>query len=132
MPKSRSEAPAFHAAKLSPREALLFEAGVKLGGAFHQYIGMPISAATAPDVARLIERALRLQPFVERARVTIDPSRGPPVGKGRFGYRYLTAEMLSVRVTLRDGPLRVVAELRHRPKLRYPLMSVTSIRAADH
>jgi hypothetical protein len=33
---------ATHAAKLTAREALLFEAGIKLGGVFHQYIGMPV------------------------------------------------------------------------------------------
>ena len=128
MPTSRANAPRLHRSRLSPREALLFEAGVKLGGVFHQYVGMPITPATAPGVARIIARALELQPFVAHARVAIEPKRGGAVGVGRFGYRYLSAEMLQVTVVLRDGPLEVVAELKHRADLRYPLMSVTAVR----
>ena len=106
----------------------MFEAGIKLGGVFHQYLGIPISPRTARSVARTIERAIALQPFVVDVRVRIDAKRGPPVGRGRFGYRYLTAEMLYVRVALRDGSIEVIAELRHRPELRYSLMSVAAVR----
>jgi dihydroneopterin aldolase len=113
-----------HAAKLSRREALLFEAGVKLGGVFHQYLGIPLTRRTAPGLARTIESAVSLQPYVTRVRVRIDPARGGPVGAGRFAYRYLTAEMLDVTVRLQDGPEEVVARLVHRADLRYPLMSV--------
>ncbi len=113
-----------HRARLTPREALLFEAGIKLGGVFHQYLGTPVSPRTAGPLARAIELALGLQPFVREARVAIRPERGGPVGEGKFAYRYLTAEMLEVRVRLVDGPLEVEAKLAHRPDLRYPLMSV--------
>lgn len=107
----------------------MFEAGIKLGGVFHQYLGTPVSARTAPSLARTIEGAVGLQPYVERVRVRIDPTRGGPLGRGRFGYRYLTAEMLRVKVTLRDGVHRVVAQLAHRPDLRYPLMEILSARS---
>jgi len=113
-----------HPARLSRREALLFEAGIKLGGVFHQYLGMPVAPGTAASVARTIERAVALQPYVVDVRVRLDPSRGGPVGRGRFGYRYLVPEMLDVVVRLRDGPEEVEGRLRHRPDLRYPLMSV--------
>jgi len=43
-----------HPARLSRREALLFEAGIKLGGVFHQYLGMPVSPRTAPSISRAI------------------------------------------------------------------------------
>jgi dihydroneopterin aldolase len=117
-----------HRARLTRREALLFEAGVKLGGIFHQYIGMPVSARTALATARMIERAVSLQPYVVEVHATIDPARGGPLGRGRFAYRYLTPEMIEVTVRLRDGPEEVEARLAHRPDLRYPLMSV--VRAA--
>ena len=116
-----------HAAALSRREALVFEAGVKLGGVFHQYLGMPVSPRTAGPLARAIEAAVGLQPFVRSVRVRIDPSRGGPLGRGRFAYRYLTAEMLDVAVELVDGPVAVEARLKHRPDLRYPLMSVERV-----
>lgn len=116
-----------HDTPLTARESLLFEAGIKLGGVFHQYLGIPVSPRTARGLARTIERAVGLQPFVERVRVTVRPTRGGPIGRGRFGYRYLTPEMLDVTATLRDGPTQVVVRLQHRPDLRYALMRVVAI-----
>ncbi|HUI38899.1 MAG TPA: dihydroneopterin aldolase family protein [Thermoplasmata archaeon] len=116
-----------HRAALTRREALVFEAGIKLGGVFHQYLGTPVSDRTARGLARTIERAVGLQPFVRSVRVSIVPARGGPVGRGRFGYRYLTAEMLRASVTLSDGPERVTAVLEPRADLRYPLMSVDRV-----
>lgn len=114
-------------ASLTRREALLFEAGIKLGGIFHQYLGIPVSPKTAPALARTIEAAVELQPFVDRVRVRITPSRGGPVGRGRFGYRYVVGEMIDATVTLVDGPARVVARLSYRDDLRYPLMRVETV-----
>ncbi|HTT15688.1 MAG TPA: dihydroneopterin aldolase family protein [Thermoplasmata archaeon] len=124
-PPSASDRPA-----LSARETLLFEAGIKLGGVFHQYLGMPVSAETAPGLARTIERAIGLQPYVARVRVGIDPAAGGPLGRGRFGYRYLSPPMLDVTVELADRGTRVVARLAHEPALRYPLMRVEAVRPA--
>ncbi|HTP54121.1 MAG TPA: dihydroneopterin aldolase family protein [Thermoplasmata archaeon] len=119
-----TRAPSPRAARLSPRESLLFEAGIKLGGIFHQYLGIPVDPRTAPALARAIEAAVRLQPYVREVRVRVTPARGPPVGRGRFAYRYLAPEMLDVRVRLEDRGVEVVARLRHRPDLRYTLMDV--------
>jgi hypothetical protein len=120
--------PPIHRAPLSRREALLFEAGIKLGGVFHQYIGTPVSPRTAAHLARTIEHAVGLQPYVVSVRVRIDPRRGGPVGAGRFAYHYLTPPMMHVTVTLADGPVEVTATLEQREDLRYPLMSVASVR----
>jgi dihydroneopterin aldolase len=117
-----------HPAALTSREALLFEAGIKLGGIFHQYLGIPVSAKTANALARSIEAAVALQPFVERVQVRIRPAKGGVAGRGHFGYRYVTAEMIDARVTLTDGSTRVVARLSYRPDLHYPLMHVESAR----
>ncbi|HXQ48549.1 MAG TPA: dihydroneopterin aldolase family protein [Thermoplasmata archaeon] len=124
------ESRSIHRAALTRREALLFEAGIKLGGIFHQYLGVPVSTRTAAGLARTIEHAVALQPFVAGVRVRIDPARGGALGPGRFAYRYLLAEMLDVRVRLVDHGEEVVARLAHRPDLRYPLMSVTAVRTA--
>jgi len=120
MSSSRRES----APRLSRRETLLFEAGIKLGGVFHQYLGIPVSDRTAASLARAIEAAVGLQPFVRRVTVRIHPKRGGPLGKGRFAYRYLTPEMLDVLVQLVDGPTELEARLAHRSDLRYPLMKV--------
>lgn len=118
-----------HPAGLTSREALLFEAGIKLGGIFHQYLGIPVARTTAAALSRTIEAAVALQPFVERVQVRIVPPRAGAVGRGRFGYRYVTAEMIDARVSLTDGRTRVVARLTYRPDLRYPLMRVESARS---
>lgn len=118
--------PTIHRPSLTPREALLFEAGVKLGGIFHQYLGIPVSPRTAPALARTIEAAVALQPFVDRVKVRIRPAASGKVRPGRFGYRYVTGEMIDARVTLADGETRVVARLSYRSDLRYPLMRVES------
>lgn len=127
----RADAPSWHPARLSPREALLFEAGVKLGGVFHQYLGTPVDRSTAAQLARAIEGAVALQPFVRTVRVRVDPTANGRRGRGRFAYRYLTAEMLSVRVELVDGPTRVVATLAWRPAHAYPLMRVERVSVAS-
>jgi len=118
---SRREVPS------TPTERLCFEAGIKLGGIFHQYLGIPVSPLTAPGVARAIEAAVGLQPYVDRIRVRIDVRRGGPTGRGRFAYRYLTPEMLRVELRLSDGPVTVDARMEYRPDLHYPLMSLTRI-----
>lgn len=115
-----------HRASLTPREALLFEAGIKLGGIFHQYLGIPVSPRTAKALARTIEAAVALQPFVERVRVRIRPAAEGKARPGPFGYSYVTGEMIDAQVTLADGRTRVVARLSYRSDLRYPLMRVES------
>lgn len=119
-----------HRAALTRREALLFEAGIKLGGLFHQYLGIPVSERTARALARTIEGAVGLQPYVRSIHVSIDPERAGPKGTGRFAYRYLVAEMIRVRLVLADGDTVVSARLEWRPDLAYPLMSVDRVREA--
>jgi len=111
-------------AQLAPRERLLFEAGVKLGGIFHQYLGIPVSRKTSTRLARTIESAVRLQPFVTDVKVRIDVRRAGRPGPGRFAYHYLRPEMLKVRLTLAHDGSQVRARLEYRRDLRYPLMSV--------
>lgn len=109
---------------VSDREQALFEVGIKLGGLFHQFIGVPVSPRTAGLLARSIEQAVGLQPFVERARVRLHLERAGRGGTGRFGYHYLTAPMIEAEVRVRVGKARVRAQLSFREDLRYPLMRV--------
>ncbi len=118
-----------HRVALTPREALLFEAGIKLGGIFHQYLGIPVAARTARALERTIETAVGLQPYVAAVRVRLRLGRRART-RGRFSYRYVTAEMLDVRVLLRDGRHRVSARLSYRPELDYPLMRVEEVHPA--
>ena len=60
------------------RDRAVFEAGIKLGAIFHQYVGVPLTRSTAGDLERTIEAATRVQPLVEDVRVRIDRKRKFP------------------------------------------------------
>ncbi|MEM0330334.1 MAG: dihydroneopterin aldolase family protein, partial [Archaeoglobaceae archaeon] len=49
-----------------------FEAGIKLGALFHQFIGAPVSEKNAEILERAMESCLKLQPYVIEAKVSID------------------------------------------------------------
>ncbi len=106
------------------RDQALFEAGIKLGGLFHQFIGVPVAPKTAPSLARAIEEAVGLQPFVRQVRVRISPGAEGKGGTGRFGYHYLTAKMIDAVIEVRVGASTVRARLAFRKELNYPLMEV--------
>ncbi len=110
----------------SDRDRAAFEAGIKLGGIFHQYVGMPLTRATAPDMERAIEAATRIQPLVDDVRVQIDRKRLR--ARGPYRYASLSEDMLQAEVTVRVGSARATAVLRYVPELDYPLMYLKDIR----
>jgi len=107
------------------RDRAAFEAGIKLGSIAHQYVGAPLTEATAPSLERAIEAATRVQPFVERVRVRIDRKRMRVRGPYRYGV--LTEDLLHVEVAVRVGSARAVGTLRYVPELDYPLMYLKAI-----
>ena len=56
------------------RENAVFEAAIKLGALYHQFVGTPISRATADKVEAAIESAVSLQPYVTHIEVHLDRS----------------------------------------------------------
>ncbi|MEK6986497.1 MAG: dihydroneopterin aldolase family protein, partial [Candidatus Thermoplasmatota archaeon] len=66
------------------RDRAAFEAGIKLGSIYHQFIGAPLTRETARDLERAIEAGTRVQPLVEDVRVRIDRTRL----HGRGPYKY--------------------------------------------
>ncbi len=122
MPRGRPGTP--RPARVTDREQACFEAGIKLGGLFHQFVGTPVSPRTARSLARAMEKAVSLQPYVTEVHVFLDPRRGPRSGTGRFGYRYLTGEMIRAEVSVQVRGVAVRARLAYREDLRYPLMEV--------
>src|SRR2546428_10945027 len=67
------------------RDRAAFEAGIKLGSILHQYVGTPLTAASAGSLERAIEAATRVQPLVERVRGRIDRERLRIRGPDRYG-----------------------------------------------
>lgn len=108
------------------RDRAVFEAGIKLGSIFHQYVGTPLTRESARDLEKAIESAARVQPTVEDVRVRIDRKRLR--ARGPYKYASLTEEMLHAEVTVRVGGARATAVLRYVPELDYPLMYLKEIR----
>ena len=111
------------------RDRAAFEAGIKLGSIYHQYMGAPLTRATAADLERAIESAARVQPAVEDVRVRIDRKRLKT--RGPYKYATLSEDMLQAEVTVRVGAARATAVLRYVPELDYPLMYLKEIRGAS-
>jgi dihydroneopterin aldolase len=103
----------------SDREQAVFEAGIKLGALYHQWVGTPISRQSAPSVEAAIEKAVILQPFVEEITVRLDRSL---MTENRYGYSELSGLMFNVEIVTRVGFSWCRARLA--PDKGYPFMSV--------
>ncbi|HIH69185.1 dihydroneopterin aldolase family protein [Methermicoccus shengliensis] len=106
----------------TPRERALFEAGIKLGALYHQFVGSPINKHTRPTMERAIEESISLQPFVRNIKVKINEHL---IEKelNVFGYCELTGEMLEVELTV-DVEGEVVKVAMSADESGYPLMRV--------
>ncbi len=111
----------------SDSERAAFEAGIKLGALYHQFVGMPMDPENVEDVEKAIEDSIRAQPFVADVKVHI---RRDMIKRGRNIYKYCTlhGEMLDVRLVVRYGRSETVCRLRYVEDLKYPLMYVEAIR----
>ncbi len=110
----------------SPRERAVFEAGIKMGTIYHQFVGTPFGRDTVESLERSIEEAVSVQPYVESVKVRIDRSVLSG-GSDRYSYCSLTGEMIDAAVTISLEGTRVTAEMRYDPELDYPLMFVSDI-----
>lgn len=108
------------------RERAIFEAGIKMGTIYHQFVGTPVDSDTVDGLEEAMSRAVMVQPYVADARVRIDRSRIPSRG-GVYSYTSLTGEMIEAVIRINVGGYTVTAEMRYDPELRYPLMYVSSV-----
>jgi dihydroneopterin aldolase len=104
---------------MNDREQAVFEAVIKLGALYHQWVGTPISRDSAASVETAIERAVILQPFVEEITVRLDRSL---MTENRFGYSELSGMMYDVEIITRVGFTYCRARLS--PENGYPLMKI--------
>jgi hypothetical protein len=109
----------------SDRDRAAFEAGIKLGSIFHQFIGTPLTRSTAGDLERAIEAGVRVQPCVEDVRVRIDRKRLK--SRGPYKYASLAEDMITAEVAIRVGRSRALGILRYVPELDYPLMYLKAV-----
>ncbi len=103
----------------SDLDRAIFEAGIKLGALYHQWVGTPISRKSAASIESAIEQAVILQPFVEEITVRLDRNL---MTENTFGYSELSGLMFNVELVTRVGFAYCRARLV--PEDGYPLMKI--------
>jgi len=100
-----------------------FEAGIKLGALYHQWVGTPISPDTAKSVETAIANAVALQPCVASVSVTINTDM---MEINAFGYSELAGKMFDVEIQTTVEDATCVASLKFDGE--YPLMEILEIK----
>lgn len=104
---------------ISDRELAAFEAGIKLGAIYHQWIGTPVSIQSAESLENAIERSHIQQPYVESISVKLDREMMIP---NTFGYSELSGLMVDVTLSTRINTTLCITRLS--PINGYPLMKI--------
>ncbi|HUL39250.1 MAG TPA: dihydroneopterin aldolase family protein [Methanomassiliicoccales archaeon] len=124
--RSRREELAAKYFNCSLRERAVFEAGIKMGTIYHQFVGTPVCAANVDILEKAMEDGVRVQPFVKDVEVRIDRT-ALRKKRDEFDYQTLTGAMMDVTLVIQVGNVRATAEMRYVSELRYPLMYVKDI-----
>jgi len=111
----------------SERDIAVFEAGIKLGALYHQFVGTPVNAETIDSLARAIEESVILQPHVRSVSVFIDREMVAKKLNPRFKYCELEGRMLHVSLQVRYKNITATVELAYDVELDYPMMSIKKI-----
>ena len=104
---------------ITDQERAAFEAGIKLGALYHQWVGSPVSRETAATIERAIEGCVSLQPFVTEIKVRLNRDMMDP---NPFGYSEVKGPMFSVEIATNVGEARCRAVLAFDGE--YPLMQI--------
>ncbi len=109
------------------RDKAVFEAGIKMGALYHQFVGTPISPETVDGLERTIEESIALQPYVRSVSVSIDREMVQKRLNPQFNYCELEGRMLHVSLQILLKNTIVYAELAYDQEQDYPLMSLKKI-----
>ena len=107
-------------------ERAAFEAGIKMGTIYHQFVGVPLSVQNVGTLEKAIESGSRVQPFVEDVRVRIDRTKLKDK-RGQYDYVSLTGDMLDVKLVVKYKTARVRASMKLIEEMNYPLMFIEEI-----
>lgn len=111
---------------ITTRERAIFEGAITMGALFHQFVGTPISKATAPSLENAIKQSLELQPAIEKIDVKIDLSKLDEAMTD-FDYTTLNGDMLDIKVYSKIEDILAVIRIEFIEELNYPLMYVEDI-----
>ncbi len=110
----------------STKERAMFEAGIKMGTIYHQFVGVPVDESSVELLERSIERGVLVQPYVKSVKVHIDRSFFRPK-TDEYSYLSLTGDMLDVVLEIKIDKVEVTAEMRYDKDLKYPLMYISRV-----
>ena len=113
--------------EINARDRAVFEAGIKLGALYHQFVGTPISTETIDDLSRAMEQSVILQPYVRSVSVMIDREMVEKRENPEFRYCELEGRMLHVNLQILYKNTIAHAELAYDEGLDYPMMSIKKI-----
>ncbi len=112
---------------ITERDNALFEAGIKLGALYHQFVGAPVNISTVDSLEQAIKESISLQPYVEKISVTIDRDKVTNRTGEKFRYCELEGRMLEVQAMITFGGTTATVGLKYDKSLDYPLMYIIDI-----
>lgn len=110
---------------VTPRDNAAFEAGIKLGALYHQFVGSPVSLKTAESLEKAIAESISVQPFVKSITVSIDRQMIKD-SLSSFGYTELKGPMLKVAAVILYHGYEASVGLEF--KDGYPLMFIKDLK----
>ena len=103
------------------REIAAFEAGIKLGALYHQFVGAPVNMNTADSLERAMQESISLQPNVSSVKISINREM---LEGNIFGYSELQGKMINARVEINYEGETISALLNYDSRKSYPFMSL--------
>ena len=113
--------------RCTSKERACYEAGIKMGTIYHQFVGTPVSLANIEGLEVEMANAIKVQPYVKDAVIRIDRS-GFVTGGDIYSYMSLSGDMIDAVVTIELDGVTVVSEMRYDKELGYPLMFISDIK----
>lgn len=111
--------------KCSDKERALFEAGIKMGTIYHQFVGTPVDGTNVRALEKAIEASIKVQPFVESVKIKI--ILDAKERRDTYDYVSLAGNMIEAVVKVKVNCASVTAEMRYDEELGYPLMYVSEV-----
>jgi len=95
------------------RERAIFEAGIKLGSIFHQYIGNTFDIKHKEVIEKAIEQSLLSQPYCTHAKAILKIHNA-------MAHNIITEDLLDIEITVQVGKEKINGYIKYTNN--YPLI----------